>query len=99
MSRAHSADKGRFKSELRATTFRPARAADLGATFRLFAPSPSVDSLSAQTAGKAFDNAAADYAKRLLKEGKQNLSYITFGSEVLRENALRLRRAIVGSPA
>ena len=38
-------------------------------------------SLSAQTNGKAYTDAAEKYAKDLLKEGKQIFRFDTFGSE------------------
>lgn len=77
--------------------FRTARAGRFGVTLSLsFALSPSVGPVSAQTASKAFDDAAANYAKQMLKDGRQTFRYDTFGSEAFWGDALQLHKAIAG---
>jgi hypothetical protein len=74
-----------------------ARAVGLGFTLSLiFALCTSAAPLLAQTAGNAFDDAAGNYAKELLKNGRQIFRYDTFGSEAFWGDALQLHKAIAG---
>jgi hypothetical protein len=50
----------------------------------------------AQTTGTAFGQAADNYAKQLLKDGKQIFRYDTFGSEEFWGGQLKLHQAIQG---
>jgi cytochrome c peroxidase len=52
--------------------------------------------ITAQTTGKAFDEAASGYAAQLLKEGKRIFRFDTFGSEDFWGGKLQLHRAIQG---
>ena len=77
--------------------FRTAHAVGLGVGLSLgFAFCTSVGTLSAQTAGKAFDDAAGSYARQMLKDGRQIFRYDTFGSEAFWGDALQLHKAIAG---
>ncbi len=77
--------------------FKTAHAVRLGATLGLgVALFTSNGPLSAQTAAKAVDDAAANYAKQMLKDGKQIFRYDTFGSEAFWGDALQLHKAIAG---
>jgi hypothetical protein len=53
-------------------------------------------SLFAQTPGKSYDDAAENYAKQLLKEGKEIFRHDTFGSEEFWGGTLKLHEAIMG---
>ena len=57
----------------------------------------NVAPLSAQTKGKAFDDAAGSHATKLLKDGKQIFRYDTFGSEAFWGDALQLHKSIAGA--
>ena len=77
--------------------FKTAHAVRLGATLGLgVAVFTSGGPLSAQTAAKAVDDAAANYAKQMLKDGRQIFRYDTFGSEAFWGDALQLHKAIAG---
>ena len=76
---------------------RIARAVGFSVTFSLsFALCMGVVPLSAQTTGEAFDKAADNYAKQLLKEGRQIFRFDTFGDESFWGDALQLHEAIAG---
>ncbi len=51
---------------------------------------------SAQTTGKPFSDAADNYARQLLKDGKQVFRFDTFGSEDFWGGQLKLHQAIQG---
>jgi len=52
--------------------------------------------VTAQTTGKPFDEATENYARQLLKDGKQIFRFDTFGSEDFWGGALKLHQAIQG---
>lgn len=54
------------------------------------------DRITAQTTGKAFDEAASNYAAQLLAQGKQIFRFDTFGSEDFWGGKLKLHQAIQG---
>ena len=77
--------------------FRTARAVGFGFAFCLgFVLCTNVAPLSAQTKGKAFDDAAGSHATKLLKDGKQIFRFDTFGSEAFWGDALQLHKGIAG---
>jgi hypothetical protein len=79
------------------TMFKTAHAVRFGATLSLgVAVFTSGGPLSAQTAAKAVDDAAGNYAKQMLKDGRQIFRYDTFGSEAFWGDALQLHKAIAG---
>jgi hypothetical protein len=51
---------------------------------------------SAQTGGKAFDDAAAKQAQQYLADGKKIFRFDTFGSEEFWGGKLKLHRALAG---
>ena len=52
---------------------------------------------SAQTAGAAFDTAAANHATQMLKDGRKIFRFETFGSEAFWGDTLELHTAIAGA--
>lgn len=78
--------------------FDTARAVGFGFVLSLgFVLCTNVAPLSAQTKGKAFDDAAGTHARQLLKDGKQTFRYDTFGSEAFWGDALQLHKSIAGA--
>ena len=78
--------------------FKTAHAVRFGATLSLgVAVFTSSGPLSAQIAAKAVDDAAGNYAKQMLKDGRQIFRYDTFGSEGFWSNTLQLHTAIAGA--
>ncbi len=75
--------------------FRTARAVGLGFSLGLVL-CISVTPISAQTKGKAFDDATGTHATKLLKDGKRIFRYDTFGSEAFWGDALQLHKSIAG---
>jgi hypothetical protein len=78
-------------------TYATASCAIAGAAAFSLALVSGAASISAQTAGAAFDTAATNHATQMLKDGRKIFRFETFGSEAFWGDTLELHKAITGA--